>query len=207
MAAGMAMGTLTATLGADMLSAVLAVQPTPMGSLVINEVDYDNAGTDTSEYIELFNGTGAPVDLTGMSVQLINGSNSSVYDTVNLNGTLNAGEYLVIGTAATIATLPLGARGIAFGGAAVQDRIQNGAPDGLRLLDGMGSVIDALSYEGSTTFMGAPIQEGTASTSALTDLNAGNTSICRIPNGSDTNVNATDFRVCSQFTKGAANVP
>jgi hypothetical protein len=209
MAPGMSMGTLTATLGADMFSAVLTVTPTPMGSLVINEVDYDNAGTDNAEFIEIFNGTNGPVDLTGMTVQLINGSNSSVYDTILLTavGTLNAGEYLVIGNATTIAGLPMGARGLQFPGTATQDRIQNGSPDGLRLLDAMGGVVDALSYEGSTTFMGSPIQEGTAPTTAIADANAGNVSVCRIPNGTDTNVNGTDFKVCSQFTKGAANVP
>jgi hypothetical protein len=31
--------------------------------LVLNEVDYDNVGADNREFVEVFNGTGSPVDL------------------------------------------------------------------------------------------------------------------------------------------------
>jgi hypothetical protein len=53
------------------------------------------------------------------------------------------------------------------------------------------------------------LQEGTDSTALLVDVSTtGSTlSICRIPNGEDTDVNATDFKVCSMMTKGAVNVP
>ncbi|MBL8742442.1 MAG: lamin tail domain-containing protein, partial [Myxococcales bacterium] len=58
------------------------------GGLVINEVDYDTAGTDTGEFIEIFNPTSAPVDLTGYTVRLVNGSNNAQYGSVTLTGTL-----------------------------------------------------------------------------------------------------------------------
>ena len=41
--------------------------------LVLNEVDYDNVGADNREFVEVFNGTGAPVDLADKAVVLVNG--------------------------------------------------------------------------------------------------------------------------------------
>jgi Calx-beta domain/Lamin Tail Domain/Divergent InlB B-repeat domain len=38
--------------------------------LVINEVDYDNPSTDTTEFIELFNSTSSPYDLSNLAVVL-----------------------------------------------------------------------------------------------------------------------------------------
>ena len=35
-----------------------AVVNAPVAHLVVNEVDYDNVGTDTQEFIEIFNSTG-----------------------------------------------------------------------------------------------------------------------------------------------------
>jgi hypothetical protein len=42
--------------------------------VVINEVEYDEPGTDGSEYIELKNNGPAAVDLGTYSIQLINGA-------------------------------------------------------------------------------------------------------------------------------------
>src|SRR5262249_14638546 len=48
-----------------------------VASLVINEVDYDQAGTDSASFIEIYNGTGADVALDGLAVVLINGSTNA----------------------------------------------------------------------------------------------------------------------------------
>src|SRR5262249_18720952 len=45
-------------------------QPCSVEGLVINEVDYDQVGGDTAEFIEILNTTGAPIDLTGYHVIL-----------------------------------------------------------------------------------------------------------------------------------------
>jgi hypothetical protein len=206
MAMGMAMGTLTASRGADMFSSVITVQPAPMGRLVINEIDYDMPGPgDSAEFVELYNASNGAIDLTGMTVVLINGNGGAAYTTVSLTpaGTVGPGEYVVVGSAATIAGLPATVKTVQMTG--TTDLIQNGAPDAVILVDAMGATIDALSYEGSTVVNAVAVQEGTASTAALTDPGAG--SICRIPNGADTDVNATDFRVCAASTKGTVNAP
>src|SRR5205823_4990500 len=59
--------TLTATLGGSTSTAAITIG---IDHLVINEVDYDQVGTDGAEYIELYNPTGADVDLTGKVVVL-----------------------------------------------------------------------------------------------------------------------------------------
>src|SRR5262249_50442317 len=67
-------------------------------SLVINEVDFDQPGNDTAEFVEILNGAATSSDLTGCSVVLSTQCPASNYLTVPLSGTLQPGEYLVVGT-------------------------------------------------------------------------------------------------------------
>ena len=187
--------------------------PFPMCHLVINEVDYDQAGTDSAEYIEIYNGTGADVDLAGLQLRFVNGSNNTVYLTVDLSsgGLLLDGQYLVVATAAQV--VPASAIKIPF--LAATNNIQNGAPDGVALVDTTSmQVIDALSYAGSMTManLGAPfgavsLVEGSALSSLTVDDGLGPKSLNRIPNGLDHNNAATDWAASTTLTPGAANVP
>ncbi len=70
--------------------ALIAVEnvTVPMGEFHINEIHYDNAGTDAGEAIEIEGPTG--VSLAGFSLVLYNGSNGAVYNTTLINGTLPA---------------------------------------------------------------------------------------------------------------------
>src|SRR4029079_8677904 len=121
----------------------------PPPHVVINEVDYDNVGNDTREFVELFNGTGSPVDLSDYAVAFVNGLDGSEYLRVALAGNcLEAGQYLVVMDPAVLPAL--GALTVLFPGATSQ--VQNGAPDGIALIDvATSTVIDALSYEGAIT--------------------------------------------------------
>jgi Lamin Tail Domain/Bacterial Ig domain len=178
-------------------------------TLVINEVDYDQVGTDTAEYIEIFNASSEAVSLQGLQVLLVNGANNTVYDTIDLGGadSLAPHQYLVIGGA--LVAIPGSAKKI--DPLWVQDRIQNGAPDGIVLVDSAALVvIDALSYEGSITAaqltgFPAPVSlvEGTATTA--TDSNTQALSLCRNPDGQDTNNAANDWTTCATLTPGAPN--
>jgi hypothetical protein len=186
----------TATLGASMQS-----------SNVINEVDYDMAvNPDSTEFVEIYNGGTTSVDLTDYSLILVNGSNSTTYLTLSLGaaGVLQPGQYLVVGAAAVSA--PPGALKINFAGAT--DQIQNGAPDGIALINvTTGTLVDALSYEGAMTSVNitgvgtVSLVEGTAATA----LDPGNGSLCRTPNGTDTNNANADWKLCATPTPGAAN--
>ncbi|NER13702.1 T9SS type A sorting domain-containing protein [Leptobacterium flavescens] len=122
-------------------------------SVFINEIHYDNAGTDVDEAIEIAGPAGT--DLTGWSLALYNGSNSSVYNTINLSGVLTNQQN---GFGTLVEVLP-------------SNGLQNGAPDGLALVDNNGIVIQFLSYEGSITAANGP-----ASGMSSTDIGVSETS-------------------------------
>jgi predicted extracellular nuclease/2',3'-cyclic-nucleotide 2'-phosphodiesterase (5'-nucleotidase family) len=104
----------------------------------INELHYDNAGTDSGEFIEIAGLAGE--DLTGWSVVLYNGANGLSYNTRPLSGVL-ADQGNGFGT--IVLTYPT-------------DGIQNGAPDGIALVDASGAVVQFLSYEGAMTAANGP---------------------------------------------------
>ncbi len=105
-------------------------------TVFINEFHYDNAGADAGEFIEIAGPAGT--DLTGWSVVLYNGTNGASYGTLALSGVLNnqSGGY--------------GFTSVAAPG------LQNGAPDGIALVNALGSVVQFISYEGSFTAVGGP---------------------------------------------------
>ncbi|MCD4732058.1 MAG: lamin tail domain-containing protein [Bacteroidales bacterium] len=90
-------------LGADIETKddYITVSVNPFGSLVINEVDADQDGTDAQEFIELFDGGVGLTDLSGLVVVLYNGSdNASYLPAVDLDGySTNEDGYLVMGSA------------------------------------------------------------------------------------------------------------
>jgi hypothetical protein len=115
-------------------------------TVFINEIHYDNTSTDQGEAIEIAGPAGT--DLSGWSIVLYNGYNGEVYDTTSLSG--------------TIADL-----GNGYGAVSVtyaSNGIQNGAPDGLALVDDSANVIQFLSYEGTFTAVDGPAS-GMTSTS------------------------------------------
>ncbi len=73
----------------------------PCTGVIINEVDSDTAGTDTLEFIELFDGGVGNTELDGLVVVLFNGSNNLSYNAFDLDGfSTNAEGYFVLGNAA-----------------------------------------------------------------------------------------------------------
>ncbi len=104
-------------------------------SVFINEIHYDNAGGDVGESVEIAGPAGT--DLSTYSIVLYNGSNGTSYNTVTLSGSIDD-------------------EGSGFGAIAQPiSGMQNGAPDGIALLDG-GAVVQFLSYEGSFTATNGP---------------------------------------------------
>ncbi len=164
--------------------------------VVINEVDYDQPGTDTAEFIELKNIGTVSANLAEFSVQLINGSNDSIYNTISLpTMTLAVGDYFVIcGNPANTPECDLDV-------SPDSNLIQNGAPDAVTLLRS-GTVVDAVSYEGDVA---PPNVEGSGvglSDSSSTAF----VSLSRFPDGADTDINNVDFSLrCT--TPGAVNSP
>ena len=171
----------------------------PLPAIVINEVDYDQPGADTEEFIELKNNGLTAIDLAGYTVQLINGVGPAIYQSYVLpTFSLAPGGYYVICTVGSVVPncnlqVPLTAGGT----------IQNGAPDAVAVRDATSNLLDVVSYEGNT---GAPYTETSGASlldpGALTDTNL---SISRFPDGADTQNNDDDFSTnCA--TPGTANV-
>jgi len=202
--------TITATLGSSMSTTNVTIGT---DHLVINELDYDNVGTgDPAEFIEIYNPSAADADLTGITIYLVNGNGNATYATIDLSsvGSLASHDYLVVsGTNVTAANGNSYDPGWGSGG----DKIQNGPPDGIALVDtSTNTIIDALSYEGPMTMAVLPnfpapvsLVEGTVLPTAVADSNTTDGSLCRKPNGTDTDNAAADWQFCATKSPGAAN--
>ncbi|MDF2178501.1 endonuclease [Aliiglaciecola sp. CAU 1673] len=103
----------------------------PAASAWINEFHYDNDGTDSNEFVEVAGTAG--LDLNGWSLVAYNGTNGAQYMSVSLSGSL------------TNQSNGFGTLSVAMAG------LQNGAPDGLALVNASGAVVQFISYEGSMT--------------------------------------------------------
>jgi hypothetical protein len=70
--------------------------------LYIWELDSDQTGTDTQEFVEIWNNSGATVDLTnpGVFLLFINGSDALIDNVITLTGTVADGDVYVVGMAA-----------------------------------------------------------------------------------------------------------
>jgi hypothetical protein len=176
------------------LSLALPVTPAT-AQVVINEIDYDQPGIDTEEFIELMNTGLTAVNLDAYTIDLINGSGGTVYSTIDLPSiSLAPGDYYVVCTSMTnVDNCDLDVT-------PDSQLIQNGAPDGM-VLRLAGAAIDAVSYEGDT----ASATEG----SGLLLMDDGVSvlqGISRYPDGEDTNSNGADLSIrCA--TPGAPNTP
>lgn len=156
---------------------------TAAAQVYINEVDYDQAGTDASEFLELVGPSGGSLD--GYTVELVNGSSSgtgAVYNTIDLAGLsipddqVSGFGFFVIGPAGftNVDLTPSGW---------TTNQIQNGAPDGI-LLKLNGTVVDGISYEGDCSTVNSDFTSGMAIT-AIDPNNSDTLSIGRLGLGFD----------------------
>jgi len=116
--------------------ALLAGGSAATADVFINELHYDNDGTDVGERVEIVAPAGT--SLAGWSVVLYDGGTGQTYSTVALSGTISD-QCNGFGTA--VAATP---------------GTQNGAPDGVALVNASGVAVQLLSYEGSFTASNGP---------------------------------------------------
>src|SRR5688572_19776874 len=114
-----------------LLSLLLGGTPADAQStLVVNEIDYDQPGTDTAEFIELKNVSGSILDLDTYSVELVNGNGGGavVYQTIDLPpfALVPGGYYIICGNAALVLNCQLDVT-------PDTNLIQNGAPDAVAI--------------------------------------------------------------------------
>lgn len=204
----------------------------PLGSLVINEVDYDNDGSDSTEFVELLNPTGAGINLANYALIFINGENATApvaagrcdFSALPVDKqTIGAASYLVIGP--TSLTIPGTVTKLDFanctGAVKTQtNAVQNGQRDAVALIERGNlamsiapTVIDVISWEGHASPLTVsvdgqnlvinPLPKGTET--AAVDENTGNGSICRHPNGTNSENPSVDWKHCATATPGAGN--
>lgn len=114
-------------------------------AVFINEIHYDNTGGDVDEFVEIAGPAGT--NLTGWSIVLYNGNGGAAYTTTALSG-----------------TIPNQSGGFGTVAVSYPTSIQNGAPDGIALVNN-GTLVQFLSYEGSFSAVG-----GAANGVASTDI-------------------------------------
>jgi predicted extracellular nuclease len=162
-------------------------------TLVINEVDYDQPGTDAAEFLEIKNVATTAINLDPYQLRFVNGADGLNYRTVNLPAvSLAEGDhYVVCGNAANTANCDLDMT-------PDTNLIQNGDPDGVVLEIATGAV-DSLAY-------GPGPMAGVTETANATFDNSANAGqgLARVPDGCDTDNNSTDFQRAA-ITPGASN--
>ncbi len=129
--------------GAPLTAQAFTANP---ATVFINEIHYDNAGTDAGEFVEIAGPAGT--SLAGWSIELYNGSGGARYDTDALSGSIPDQQS---GYGTVSISYP-------------SNGIQNGSPDGVALVNAT-TVVQFLSYEGSFT-----ATSGTANGVTSTDI-------------------------------------
>lgn len=161
--------------------------PTPSGDhIVINEVSSD--GNESEEWVELFNPTSSPVDVTGWSIE--DNFNQDVFPTVS---SIPAGGYgVVIASDSAVIGIPPSAVTIILSDTLIGNGLNNDG-DTLTLKNSSSSTIDSMSYGDDTSvFPAPPAAPGAGET------------VARSPNGTDTD-SAADWVIDTSPSIGIAN--
>lgn len=179
----------------SILVAVAASHPlAAQAPVVINEFAYDDASTDDREFVELFNRSGATVDVSGWVVACSDSLGPNPSYTIPPATFLAAGDYYVLGSA-----LVPGVDQV-IGTTNLFENDQ----EAIVLRDAFANVVDAVVYEASTGSWPAAPAEGRPIFGAFLSSDTLPTSWSRLRDGYDTDDNALDFRIMPA-TSGASN--
>jgi DNA/RNA endonuclease G (NUC1) len=154
--------------------------PPPVTDVHLNEVHYDNVGTDSGEAIEIEGPAGA--DVSGFQLVLYNGDGGAPYNTVTLSGSLPAS---------------CDTRGVLVTNYPANG-IQNGSPDGIALVSSTGEVLEFLSYEGVLTATSGPA-------AGMTSVDIGASESTSSPVGNSVQRNSAGAWMLSAQSFGACN--
>jgi hypothetical protein len=194
-----------------MLDLVLLCALAPQGGpapVVINEFVYDDGSSSTSvpdlrEFVELYNRTSSPIDISGWAV--VAADTGGVKKTYTIPGStiLPGNDYWVIGSP----TVPNVDQIVG-----TADLLENDQ-EALVLYDGNGRIIDTLVYEANKIqpIWNPAFVEGQGVwgnfTSSDTTPSVGETSWQRMLDGHDTNNNGRDFRLGPTSPGQSNNLP
>ena len=181
-------------------TAVLCFPGLASAQIVINEFQYDDAGTDDREFVELFNPGTDPIDISGWILGGLDPAGANTATTIPASTVIAAGGYYVIGQT-----------GVKNVNQVVTSIFENDN-ETLELRNGA-TLVDALAYETNkgvafASGVSAQVGPGIFGNLATTDL-AGtplNTTVSlgRFVDGRDTNNNGRDFGL-RPSTPGSTN--
>lgn len=155
----------------------------PQPAVRISEIHYDNFGTDVNEAVEIEGPAGT--DVTGWKIVLYNGNGGVVYGEERVFDGVIPATTACNGRGVLVVTYPT-------------DGLQNGAPDGLALVDAGGAVIELLSYEGSFVASGGPANGMTSQDIGVAQASAPlGQSLQRSASGASWSSAAASFGVCN----------
>lgn len=174
-----------------LLCIAVAVMPLAASAEVfINEIHYDNSGSDTGERVEVVATAGET--LSSYRLYLYNGSTPSAatyYD----NDLLPAGSLVSCGGSVRIATLSYAANGL-----------QNGANDGIALVNGNGQLVQFLSYEGAITASNGPASGRTSTNLPVSESESPSNTSLQL-GGTGSGYSSFAWRASATQTFGACN--
>lgn len=206
--------TTTSTTGPGGSTTTTTATLPPGPHLVINEIDYDQPGEDGREFVEVYNPRPTPTSVAGLALVFVSGATNTEYRRVDLTpgGAIPAGECLVVGPSTV--TVPASAVKISVPEFDAGNAIENGAPDGVLLLDTVsGLVLDRFSYEGAITAatvtgVAGPVGlvEGTPLPLVVADNDTITGSLIRDPSGYDSDNAASDWVFTTVPTPGQPNL-
>lgn len=171
--------------------------PVPPARLVVNEVDYQNQGPDSRDFVEILNAGLEPAELAEVSLQLLDGG-GEVYLDVPLGAAaerLGPGQYLVVGNPIRIGGLGDAVPTVELPVSSIRDR-----PGAVRLVRGE-AALDSVAFGEVAPGVG----EGDAAPADPGDDRQH--SIARVPEGADTGDNSVDFQVVQHSEGRPGNEP
>lgn len=178
------------------LAAALAPQGpgTSTAPVVINEFVYDDSSTDDKEFVELYNRTNAPVDISGWSLIADDPTTTNPAYTIPAGTILLPGAYYVVGSG-TVPNVSL---------VVGTSNLWENDNESLELVDAALVVIDSIAYEAARGSWGLHPKEGVGLQGDLVTSDTNPQSWQRRQDGYDSDDNGRDFCIM-HWTPGAAN--
>lgn len=189
-----------------MLALLLASAFAPQGPgpstapVVINEFGYDDTSTDDKEFLELYNRTNAPIDISGWSIVGSDPTGANGTPVVIPASTILApgGYWVIAGSTSTTVTTANQITTLA------QNSLWENDNESLDLLDLSATVVDSVAWETGRGSWGPHPREGTGIWGEIVTIDAFPQTWQRRVDGYDSNDNGIDFCVMA-WTPGAAN--
>jgi hypothetical protein len=159
----------------------------------VNEVSTGTTGSAADEFVELFNPGTDALDVSGWKVvyRSAAGTSDTTLATIPASTTIPAGGFYLLG-------------GNAYAGTATPDQSFSaglaGTGGGVGIRDATGALVDSVGWGTAANVL----VEGSPA-AAPPSTAAPGSSIVRLPDGHDTDANASDFTVSSTATPKAAN--